>query len=104
MPEGVGGFPRREGLEERFDLFLRENQGVAGIDFLRGAVSYVRDQAGYSAGDFLCEMCEGILASNYPVPDRMLKLSKLIVGQDQRRKPSVHGRHRQGTSRPDWRI
>ena len=85
MPEGVGGFPKREGLTERFDLFLRENKGVAGIDFLRGAMSYVRDQLGYSAGDFLYEMCEGILASNYPVPDRMLKLSELIVGQYLRR-------------------
>ncbi|RKT21372.1 aspartate 4-decarboxylase [Paraburkholderia sp. RAU2J] len=85
MPEGIGGFPKREGLTERFDLFLRENKGVAGIDFLRGAVSYVRDQLGYSAGDFLYEMCEGILASNYPVPDRMLKLSELIVGQYLRR-------------------
>jgi hypothetical protein len=58
---------------------------VPGIDFLRGAVSYVRDQLGLSAGDFLYEMCEGILASNYPVPDRMLKLSELIVGQYLRR-------------------
>src|SRR5690606_18687720 len=24
MPEGVGGFPRRDGIEERFDLFARE--------------------------------------------------------------------------------
>jgi aspartate 4-decarboxylase len=91
MPEGVGGFPRREGLSERFDLFLRENKGVPGIDFLRGAVSYVRDQLGLSAGDFLYEMCEGILASNYPVPDRMLKLSEIIVGQYLRRE--MIGKH-----------
>src|SRR5580698_1092461 len=85
MPEGVGGFPRREGLTERFDLFLRDNKGVPGVDFLRAAVSYVRDQLGLSAGEFLYEMCEGILASNYPVPDRMLKLSEIIVGQYLRR-------------------
>ena len=85
MPEGVGGFPKREGLGERFDLFLRENKGVPGIDFLASAVSYVRDQLGLSAADFLYEMCEGILASNYPVPDRMLKLSEVIVGQYLRR-------------------
>jgi aspartate 4-decarboxylase len=91
MPEGIGGFPRRDGLEERFDLFLRENKGVPGIDFLRGAVSYVRDQLGLSAGDFLYEMCEGILASNYPVPDRMLKLSEIIVGQYLRRE--MIGKH-----------
>jgi aspartate 4-decarboxylase len=85
MPEGIGGFPKREGLVERFELFLRGNKGVPGIDFLASAVSYVRDQLGLSDGDFLYEMCEGILASNYPVPDRMLKLSEIIVGQYLRR-------------------
>ncbi|MDQ7981128.1 bifunctional aspartate transaminase/aspartate 4-decarboxylase [Paraburkholderia sp. SARCC-3016] len=91
MPEGVGGFPKRDGLSERFELFLRENKGVPGIDFLRGAVSYVRDQLGLPDGDFLYEMCEGILASNYPVPDRMLKLSEIIVGQYLRRE--MIGKH-----------
>ncbi len=81
MPEGVGGFPRRDGIEERFDLFTREHQDVPGVKWLGGAVSYVRDQLGLSASDFLYEMCEGILACNYPVPDRMLKLSEIIVGQ-----------------------
>ncbi|SAL81946.1 aspartate aminotransferase [Caballeronia choica] len=91
MPEGVGGFPKHEGLGERFELFLRENKGVQGIDFLASAVSYVRDQLGLSAGDFLYEVCEGILASNYPVPDRMLKLSEIIVGQYLRRE--MIGKH-----------
>jgi aspartate 4-decarboxylase len=81
MPEGVGGFPRREGIEERFTLFAREFAHVPGVSFLAGAVSYVRDQLGLNAGAFLYEMCEGILACNYPVPDRMLKLSEVIVGQ-----------------------
>lgn len=91
MPEGVGGFPRRDGLTERFELFLRESKGVPGIEFLASAVSYVRDQLGLSATDFLYEMCEGILASNYPVPDRMLKLSEIIVGQYLRRE--MIGKH-----------
>ncbi|MCP3707347.1 bifunctional aspartate transaminase/aspartate 4-decarboxylase [Paraburkholderia sp. CNPSo 3274] len=91
MPEGVGGFPHREGIVERFDLFVRENKGQPGIDFLAGAVSYVRDQLGLSGGEFLYEMCEGILACNYPVPDRMLKLSEIIVGQYLRRE--MIGKH-----------
>ncbi|KVF24195.1 aspartate 4-decarboxylase [Burkholderia vietnamiensis] len=91
MPEGVGGFPKRDGLIERFELFLREQAGTPGIDFLRGAVSYVRDQLGLSATDFLYEMCEGILGANYPVPDRMLKLSETIVGQYLRRE--MIGKH-----------
>ncbi|WP_168788423.1 bifunctional aspartate transaminase/aspartate 4-decarboxylase [Paraburkholderia aromaticivorans] len=85
LPEGIGGFPKRDGLVERFELFLRGNKGVPGIDFLASALSYVRDQLGLSDNDFLYEMCEGILASNYPVPDRMLKLSEIIVGQYLRR-------------------
>ena len=91
MPEGIGGFPKHEGLAERFELFLRENTGVPGIDFLAGALSYVRDQLGLSGTDWLYEMCEGILASNYPVPDRMLKLSEVIVGQYLRRE--MIGKH-----------
>ncbi|WP_433705770.1 bifunctional aspartate transaminase/aspartate 4-decarboxylase [Paraburkholderia sacchari] len=91
MPEGVGGFPQREGIVERFDLFVRENKGQAGVDFLAGAVSYVRDQLGLSAGDFLYEMCEGILACNYPVPDRILKNTETIVGQYLRRE--MIGKH-----------
>src|SRR5579859_2790789 len=58
MPEGVGGFPKREGLAERFELFVREHKGTPGIDFLAGCVSYVRDQLGLSGTDFLYEMCE----------------------------------------------
>jgi aspartate 4-decarboxylase len=91
LPEGIGGFPKHEGLAERFELFLRENIGVPGIDFLAGALSYVRDQLGLSGTDWLYEMCEGILASNYPVPDRMLKLSEVIVGQYLRRE--MIGKH-----------
>ncbi|CAF0810929.1 unnamed protein product [Adineta steineri] len=79
LPEGVGGFPKREQIEERFEIFARDNKNVDGISFLRGAVSFVRDQLGLDASDFLYEMCEGILGSNYPVPDRMLSLSEEIV-------------------------
>ncbi|MBA1361301.1 bifunctional aspartate transaminase/aspartate 4-decarboxylase [Burkholderia gladioli] len=91
MPEGIGGFPKHEGIAERFELFLREEKDKPGIGFLRGAVSYVRDQLGLSAGDFLYEMCEGILGANYPVPDRMLALSEQIVGQYLRRE--MIGKH-----------
>lgn len=48
---------------------------------MEAAISYVRDQLGLSAGDFLYEMCEAILGCNYPVPDRMLRLTEQIVAQ-----------------------
>lgn len=82
---GVGGFPKKEGIEDRFEIFARENQNVRGVEFLCAAVSYVRDQLALNVDEFLYEMCEGILASNYPVPDRMLCLSEIIVGHYLRR-------------------
>ncbi|WP_050478190.1 bifunctional aspartate transaminase/aspartate 4-decarboxylase [Herbaspirillum rhizosphaerae] len=78
--DGVGGFPKRDGIEARFELFAKSNAGVPGIRFIEAAVSYVRDQLGMSAGDFIYEMCEAILGCNYPVPDRMLRMTERIVG------------------------
>jgi aspartate 4-decarboxylase len=89
---GVGGFPKRKGIEGRFEIFLRDNHASAGVGFLGAAVSYVRDQLGLDEGDFLYEMCEGILACNYPVPVRMLTLSEAVVGQYLRRE-MIGSRH-----------
>jgi aspartate 4-decarboxylase len=79
--EDIGGFPRRDGIEARFDIFTKANAGVPGVRFMEAAVSYVRDQLGLSAGDFLYEMCEAILGCNYPVPGRMLRLCEQVVAQ-----------------------
>lgn len=81
IPEGVGGLPEKEGIEARFEIFVKENCEVAGVRFLHAAVAYVRDQLGLSSVDFLHEMVTGILACNYPVPDRMLKLTEEISRQ-----------------------
>lgn len=79
MPNGIGGLPQIAGIEGRFERFIAENRDMPGVVFLGRALSYVRDQLGLSASEFLQEMVEGILGSNYPVPPRMLKLSEEIV-------------------------
>jgi len=81
IPEGVGGLPEKEGIEARFEIFVKENRDTAGVHFLQAAVAYVRDQLGLSVADFLHEMVSGIIACNYPVPDRMLSLSEDICEQ-----------------------
>ncbi len=79
LPEGVGGFPRLAGIEDRFEIYAREHAGTPGMEFLVGAVSYVRDQIGMDAAVFLYDMCEAVLGCNYPVPDRMLRSAEPIV-------------------------
>ena len=81
MPEGVGGFPKRDGIEGRFDIFLHTNADQPGIRFLKSALSFVNDHLGISGGDFIYEMCEAILGCNYPTPDRMLSISEKIVNE-----------------------
>jgi aspartate 4-decarboxylase len=79
MTEGVGGHPLKEGIEARFDDFVALNRDVAGVSFLNAANSYVRDQLGLSAPEFLHEMACGVLACSYPTPPRMLALTETIV-------------------------
>lgn len=76
MQQGIGGLPQIEGIEGRFERYITENQDQKGVEFLGRALSYVRDQLGLSASDFLHEMVEGILGCNYPVPPRMLRISE----------------------------
>lgn len=81
MQQGIGGLPRIEGIEARFERFVSDNRDQEGVVFLGRALSYVRDQLGLSASDFLHEMVEGVLGCNYPVPPRMLKVSEQIARQ-----------------------
>ena len=80
MPEGVGGHPRIDGIEARFDSFVASHPNVAGVAFLGAAASYVRDQLGLSTQAFLHELASGILACSYPTPPRMLAITETIVG------------------------
>lgn len=81
MENGIGGLPKIEGIEARFERFTADNRDKPGVVFLARALSYVRDQLGLSASAFLHEMVEGILGSNYPVPPRMLAVSEQVVLQ-----------------------
>ncbi len=77
--EIIGGHSDREGIEARFEIFVRNHWDTRGARFLNAAVSYVKDHLGLDAGDFLHEMVQGYLGCNYPSPPRMLPLSEKIV-------------------------
>ena len=80
MGIGLGGLARKEGIEARLDNFLHDKQ-TEGAHFIKNAVSYVRDQLGYDTEEFIYEMTKAILGGDYPVPDRMLRISERIVKQ-----------------------
>src|SRR5208283_4181889 len=79
MREGVGGLPQPEGIAARFETFAQARQETPGVAFLSSALSYVREQLGFSDRDFLQELVEGVLGCNYPSPVRMLAHTEEIV-------------------------
>lgn len=79
IPEGLGGYPLKCNLLDRFEEFIRRNHEKAGVKFLGKALSYVRDQLGLDADQFIKEMAEAVLGCNYPTPDRMLVMSEEII-------------------------
>jgi len=79
MGDLIGGHCEKDGIEARFEIFIRNHWRERGTKFLNSAVSYVRDYLGLSAGDFLCEMVQGYLGCDYPSPPRMLPLAEQIV-------------------------
>ncbi len=80
MTPGIGGLAAIDGLEGRFERFIADHRDQEGVRFLGKTLSYVRDQLGLDASAFLHEMVDGVLGCNYPVPDRMLRVSEQIVG------------------------
>ncbi len=81
MGDIIGGHSDREGIEGRFEIFVRNHWGEKGVAFLNAALSYVRDYLGFSAGEFLHEMVQGYLGCDYPSPPRMLPLAEKIVAR-----------------------
>jgi aspartate 4-decarboxylase len=73
-----GGFTQADGLKARFDQFIQNNAGVAGIEFLQKAVAYAEQQLGIPSADLLLQFCDAIIGNHYPVPDRMLKHCETI--------------------------
>ena len=81
MDDLIGGHSDLEGIEARFEIFVRAHWEEKGVKFLNAAVSYVKDYLGFSADEFLHEMVQGYLGCEYPSPVRMLKLSEKIVSR-----------------------
>jgi aspartate 4-decarboxylase len=79
ISEGIGGLPKPEGIATRFEMFARARRGLPSVAFLLAAVSYAREQLGFSDERFLQEFVEGVLGCNYPSPVRMLTHTEEIV-------------------------
>ncbi|RKQ30405.1 aspartate 4-decarboxylase [Oceanobacillus halophilus] len=75
----LAGMPVREGMAQRFQSFVKENQQVPGIQLLEEIVDYGIHNKQFEPDAWVYELVDGIIGDNYPNPDRMLIRTEQVV-------------------------
>jgi aspartate 4-decarboxylase len=75
----LAGMPAKQGIGQRFELFLDMNANEAGVKFLRGVLDYGVKKKGFDKDAWIHELTDAIVGDMYPVPDRMLVLVEQVV-------------------------
>lgn len=75
----LGGPPEKEGIAKRYESFLKKNENLPEVKFLRQAYDYVVKEIKANPDDYMLEVVDAILGDHYPTPDRMLSISEQIV-------------------------
>lgn len=75
----LAGMPAKQGIGQRFELFLDMNAKAPGANFLRGVLDYGVKKKGFNKDAWIHELTDSIVGDNYPVPDRMLVHVEQVV-------------------------
>lgn len=95
-PEGLAGLPQKEGIAQRFEAFLKDNRQEPGAELLSQAYNYLLMQYAADPDELIHEWAESVIGDQYPVPDRILKYTELVV-QDYLNHELCDNRPPQGT-------
>lgn len=79
LPEGFAGLPQKPGIAQRFEEFLKKNEGKSGIETLKGAYNYMLMEHAADPDELVHEWAESVIGDQYPVPDRILKYTEVAV-------------------------
>lgn len=79
LPEGIAGIPDKEGIASRFEAFLKKNAAASGAKLLEQTYSYLLMQHAADPDTLVYEWAEGVIGDQYPVPDRILHFTELLV-------------------------
>ena len=79
LPEGIAGIPEKADIAQRFEQFLKDNHDAPGIELLKETYNYLLMEHAVSPDDLVHEWAEGIIGDQYPVPDRILKYTEVLV-------------------------
>ena len=76
---GLAGVPQKQGIAYRFREFLDKHEGTPGSRLLRDTYNYMVREKGADENDLVHEWAEGVIGDQYPVPDRILKYTEVLV-------------------------
>lgn len=79
LPEGIAGIPQKSGIAQRFEQFLKDNKDAPGIELLRDTYSYMLMEHALAPDELVHEWAEAVIGDQYPVPDRILKYTEILV-------------------------
>lgn len=79
LPEGIAGIPQKQGIASRFELFLKKNEKTDGAVLLEETYRYMLMQHAADPDSLVHEWAESVIGDQYPVPDRILHFTELLV-------------------------
>ena len=79
LPEGIAGIPQKDGIAARFETFLKTNHSQPGAELLKGTYQYMLLEHAADPDTLVHEWPEGVVGDQYPVPDRILQFTEMIV-------------------------
>ncbi len=79
LPEGIAGIPQKDGIAARFETFLKTNHSQPGAELLKGTYQYMLLEHAADPDALVHEWAEGVVGDQYPVPDRILQFTEMIV-------------------------
>ena len=77
--EGIAGIPQKTGIAARFEAFLKDNEKTPGADLLKKGYNYMLMEHAADPDTLVHEWAEAVIGDQYPVPDRILHFTELIV-------------------------
>lgn len=79
LPAGIAGIPEKKGIASRFELFLKKNNGEEGAELLEQTYQYMLMEHAADPDSLVHEWAESVIGDQYPVPDRILHFTELVV-------------------------
>lgn len=79
LPESIAGIPEKQGIAARFEQFLKSNTYQPGAKLLEQTYHYMLMQHAVDPDSLVHEWAESVIGNQYPVPDRILQFTEMLV-------------------------